>query len=66
MNPIAIVVAGAVVAAVPPVRKRVLPVATAVAGGALGVVGAVVGGVIGVAEAVVGGTDETESTPAAG
>jgi len=51
---------------VPPVRKRVLPVATAVAGGALGVVGAVVGGVIGVAEAVVGGTDETESTPAAG
>lgn len=66
MNPFAVIVAGAVVAAVPPVRKRVVPVATAVAGGALGVVGAAVGGAIGVVEAVVGGPEATEAAGAEG
>lgn len=66
MNPIAVIAAGALVVAIPPVRKRVVPVATAVAGGAVGVLGAAVGGVIGVAEAVVGGSAEPESSTSAG
>lgn len=67
MNPLfAAVVGTVVVAAVPPLRRRVVPVGSAVAGGAValaestvegvsGVVGAVAGGVAGVAEALVRG-----------
>ena len=55
MNPVPIVVAGVVVAAVPQVRRRVVPVSSAIAGGALGVAGATVSGVGSVAGAVIGG-----------
>jgi len=67
MNPLfAAVVGTVVVAAVPPLRRRVVPVGSAVAGGAValaestvegvaGVVGAVAGGVSGVAGALLHG-----------
>lgn len=55
MNPLPAVVAGVVVVAVPPLRRRVVPVGAAVAGGAIAFAEAVVDGVAGAAGAVAGG-----------
>lgn len=57
MNPIPVIVTAAVVAAVPPLRKRVVPVAKAGAVGAIGVVGATIGAAAGVVSAAVSGSE---------
>jgi hypothetical protein len=64
MNLIPIAVATAFVVAVPQLRRRVAPVAGAVAGGAMGVAGAAVGGVTGVVSAAVYGDRESGSEEA--
>lgn len=59
MNPLPIIVSTAVVALVPPLRRRVVPVAHATVEGSLGVVGAALGAVIGVADAAINGPGST-------
>lgn len=55
MPPVVLILGGAVaVAAVPALRRRVVPVATAVTGGAVGVAGSVLKGTVGVAGATAG------------
>jgi hypothetical protein len=47
MNPFPVLVAAAVVAVIPPLRKRVVPVAKATLSGSVGVVGAALGAALG-------------------
>lgn len=60
MNPLPIVVTTTVIALVPPLRRRVVPVAKATLEGSLGVVGAALGAVIGVADATINGPAPVE------
>lgn len=55
MNPLPVIVVAGVVAVVPPLRRRVVPVAKSAAQGSLGVVGAALGAVVGVADAAING-----------
>lgn len=48
MNPVPFVIAGVAVAAVPPLRRRVVPVGSAAISGLIGVTGAAVGGAVAV------------------
>lgn len=55
MNPLPVIVTAGVVAAVPPLRRRVVPITRAVLQGSLGVVGATLGAAVGVADAAISG-----------
>ena len=55
MNPFPVLVAAAVVAVIPPLRKRVVPVAKATISGSVGVVGAALGAGVGVLDAAING-----------
>mgnify|MGYP000918092262 CR=1 FL=1 len=55
MNPFPVLVAAAVVAVIPPLRKRVVPVAKATLSGSVGVVGAALGAGVGVLDAAING-----------
>jgi hypothetical protein len=50
-----VLVAAAVVAVIPPLRKRVVPVAKATLSGSVGVVGAALGAGVGVLDAAING-----------
>ena len=62
MNPFPVIIAAGVVAAVPPLRRRVAPVAKAVMQGSLGVVGATLGAAVGVADAVLNWAEKHHRT----
>ncbi len=55
MNPIPVALVTGVVVVIPPLRRRVIPVTAAVAGGVVGVVGAAFEGTRDVVEAVING-----------
>lgn len=57
MNPIPVIITAGVVAAVPPLRRRVAPVTKAVVQGSIGVVGAALGAAVGVADAAINGPE---------
>lgn len=62
MNPFPVIITAAVVAAVPPLRRRVAPVAKATVQGSVGVVGAGLGAVVGVLDAAINGAAPLETT----
>lgn len=62
MLPIPVIITAAVVAAVPPLRNRVVPVAKATLEGSLGVVGAGLGAAVGVIDAALNGSAPSEAT----
>ena len=55
MNPLPIAITVGIVAIVPPLRRRVVPVTKAVLDGALGVAGAALGAAVGVADVAING-----------
>lgn len=62
MNPVPFVITGVAVAAVPPLRRRVVPVSSAAISGLIGVAGATVSGVLAVVgSAVVAVSDVGEA-----